>query len=152
MPDKYKVFDVGPMSDWNRFYGGLSPATAAPGRKFLDQDLALDFFGVSINSREPGQGADYWHAHSILEELYFFLEGEGEMALDDEVVPVTSGTAIRVAQGVMRTWRCKPDSPVPLKWICIRAGGAKLKDIPKDAQPITDRPFPWPLVPPSPRS
>jgi mannose-6-phosphate isomerase-like protein (cupin superfamily) len=145
MAGKYQVFELGSLESWGQYVGGLSPQTTAPGRKFLEKDLALDYFGVSINSRLPGEGADYWHAHSVLEELYLFLEGEGELALDDEVLPVKAGSAVRVGQGVMRTWRCKPDSPVPLKWICIRAGGAKLAEIPRDAQPIRDRPFPWPL-------
>ena len=56
----------------------------APGRFFLETAVPLEYFGVSINSREPGAGADYWHAHTTLEELYLFLEGEGEMALDDD--------------------------------------------------------------------
>lgn len=144
MPDAYQVYELGPTDTWGNFTGGLSPQTSAPGRRFLDKDMALDFFGVSINSREPGTGADYWHAHSVLEELYLFLEGEGELALDDQVIPVKAGTAVRVGQGVMRTWRAKPDSPTPLRWICIRAGGAKLAEIPRDAQPLRDRPLPWP--------
>ena len=143
MADKYQVFELGPMDQWAQYQGGLSPQTAAPGRKFLEKDLALDFFGVSINSRVPGEGAHYWHAHSILEELYFFLEGEGELALDDQIIPVKAGTAVRVGQGVNRTWRCKPGSPVALKWVCIRAGGARLAEIPRDAKPDFDKPLPW---------
>jgi uncharacterized cupin superfamily protein len=142
MPN-YEVFQYGPLDRWGAFYGGYSPQTQAPGRKFIDKEMELEFFGVSLNSRVPGEGADYWHAHSILEELYLFLEGEGELALDDAIIPVKAGTAVRVGQGVMRTWRCTPSSPVPLKWICIRGGGARLKDIPRDAAPIRDRPLPW---------
>ncbi len=139
----YQVVEFGPMESWGAFFGGYSPQTLAPGRKFVDREMDLGYFGVSLNSRVPGEGVDYWHSHSVLEELYLFLEGEGEMGLDDRVVPVKAGTAVRVGQGVLRTWRCAPTSPVPLKWICIRAGGARLKDIPKDAAPIRDRPLPW---------
>jgi len=48
-----------------------------------------------------------------------------------------------VGTGVMRTWRCKPDSPANLKWICIRAGQIPLPAIPDDAVPIRDIPMPW---------
>jgi uncharacterized cupin superfamily protein len=143
MSGKYQIHELGPMSSWGDHVGGLSPQTQAPGRRFLDKDLALDFFGVSVNSREPGEGAHYWHAHSTLEELYFFIEGEGEMGLDDEIIRVHPGTAVRVAQGVRRTWRARPDSPGPLRWLCIRAGGAKLAEIPRDARPDLETPQPW---------
>jgi uncharacterized cupin superfamily protein len=143
MEKAYQVHELGAPSTWGAYVGGLSPQSTAPGRHFIDKDLPLDFFGVSINSREPGTGADYWHAHSILEELYLVIEGEGELALDGDIIPLHPGTAVRVGQGVMRTWRAKPDSPVPLRWICIRAGGAKLAEIPRDAAPLRDRPLPW---------
>ncbi|MBN2528551.1 MAG: cupin domain-containing protein [Deltaproteobacteria bacterium] len=143
MQKKYQVYEHGEMDRWGDYTGGLSEATTAPGRFFLDKEMDLDYFGVSLNSRLPGEGAEYWHAHSVLEELYIFLEGVGELALDDEIIPVQAGTAVRVGQGVMRTWRASPDSPVPLKWICIRAGGARLAEIPRDAAPLRDKPLPW---------
>jgi mannose-6-phosphate isomerase-like protein (cupin superfamily) len=143
MPANYEIHELGALPTWGEHFGGLSPQTSAPGRRFLDKDMALEFFGVSVNSREPGTGADYWHAHSVLEELYLFLEGEGELALDDEIVKVKAGTAVRVGQGVMRTWRASPSSPGPLRWLCIRAGGGKLKEIPRDATPDRTRPLPW---------
>jgi mannose-6-phosphate isomerase-like protein (cupin superfamily) len=143
MAKKYQVYEHGNMDHWGEYYGGLSEASMAPGRHFLEKDMDLEFFGVSLNSRLPGEGAEYWHAHSVLEELYIFLEGKGELALDDEIIPVQVGTAVRVGQGVMRTWRASPDSPVPLKWICIRAGGDRLANIPRDAVPLRDRPLPW---------
>ena len=143
MSKSYQVYEHGELSRWGAYTDGLSPQSTAPGRYFLEKQLPLEFFGVSLNSREPGEGADYWHAHSTLEELYLFLEGEGELAMDDDIIPVRAGTAVRVGQGVMRTWRASPNSPGPLRWICIRAGGAKLKEIPKDATPRRDRPLPW---------
>lgn len=135
MSAKYEVHEFGSMDVWTDHNSN--------GRAVIDHAMNLDFFGVSINALLPGKGVDFWHAHSVLEELYLFLEGEGEMALDDEIVPVKGGTAVRVGQGVMRTWRAKPDGEVALKWICIRAGGAKLKDIGRDATPIRERPLPW---------
>jgi uncharacterized cupin superfamily protein len=140
---KYQVVEVGALSEWGDYFGGFSPETSLFGRRVLEKELALDFLGITVNSRLPGEGADFWHAHSILEELYLFLEGEGVMALDDDVVPVKAGTAIRVGQGVMRSWHTNADSPTALKWVCIRAGGDRLADIPGDAQPDRTLPLPW---------
>lgn len=141
----YQIADVGSLGEWGDFFGGFSPDSSYLGRRLLDREIPLDFFGVTVNSRLPGEGVDFWHSHSALEELYLFLEGEGEMGLDDEVVPVRAGTAIRVGQGVMRTWRCTPDSPTALKWLCIRGGGAPLADLGGDATKLdaSERPLPW---------
>jgi uncharacterized cupin superfamily protein len=140
---KYQIVELGSLDRWGDFFGGFRPETSVLGRRVLERELALEFFGITVNSRLPGEWADYWHAHSILEELYLFLDGEGVMALDDEVVPVKAGAAIRGGQGVMRSWHTNADSPTALKWLCIRAGGDRLADIPPDAEPLRDRPLPW---------
>ncbi|WP_395639672.1 cupin domain-containing protein [Pseudolysinimonas sp.] len=98
---------------------------------------------MTANSMLPGEQAGYWHTHSQVEELYVFFTGRGEMGLDDVVAPVTPGTAIRVGQDVWRTWRALPDSPEPLTWICIRAGGSELERMPGDATRDTEKPMPW---------
>ncbi len=139
---KWKLTETGAMNSWKDHVGGRFNVQ---GKKFVDRDLALEFFGVSVNELSPGQAAPFWHAHSVLEELYLILEGEGEFALDGEVVEVKPGSALRVGQNVMRAWRCKPTSEEPMRWICVRGGGAKLAEIPPDAKPIliNEKPFPW---------
>jgi mannose-6-phosphate isomerase-like protein (cupin superfamily) len=109
----------------------------------IDHEINTEVIGFTATAYEPGEEAGYWHSHSELEEVYVFLEGEGQMGLDDEVVDVHPGTVVHVGTGVMRTWRCKPDSPAQLRWLCIRAGGGPLKAIPDDAHPIRDIPMPW---------
>ncbi len=139
----YEIVDVGTIDEWGEYYGGFRPETSLLGRHVLDHDLPLEFFGITVNSRLPGEGADYRHAHSVLEELYFFVDGAGAMLLGDEVFPVGPGTAIRVGQGVMRSWYCLPESPVPLAWLCIRAGAGRIEANPSDASPLRDVPLPW---------
>ena len=143
MEKAYTIFELGSPGAWkdnvtiNRISG--QPMV---GRRFVDRDLPLVYFGVSVNSTAPGDGAGYWHSHSVLEELYLFLDGEGELALDGEVLRVGPGTAVRVGQGVQRTWRCLPSSPVPLRWICVRGGGAPRAEIGDDTTRGT-LPLPW---------
>ena len=65
------------------------------------------------------------------------------MGLDDDLVDVRPGTVVRVGQGVWRTWRCTPDSPDQLRWLCIRAGGDELPHLPDDSERAVDRDMPW---------
>jgi len=109
----------------------------------VDHELVGEVIGVSATAYEPGEEAGYWHSHSEIDEMYVFLEGEGQLALDDEVLDVRAGTVVQVGVGVMRTWRCKPNSPSQLRWLCIRAGVKPLPSVPNDSEAIWDRPMPW---------
>jgi quercetin dioxygenase-like cupin family protein len=139
----FSVTQIGPLESWRDSFGGFVPATTRAGRRVVDHELSPGLIGMSATSYEPGEQAGYWHSHSVLEEVYVFLEGLGQMGLDDEVIDVQPGTVVRVSPGVMRTWRCVPESPTQLKWLCIRAGQDPLPAIPDDAVPITDIPMPW---------
>lgn len=140
---KYEVLEIGAIDEWRSHYGGFRPETSREGRRIVDHELVTQYIGLSANSYEPGEEAGYWHAHSAIEELYVFLTGRGEMGLDDAVVPVGPGSVVRVGQGVVRTWRAMPDSPEPLTWFCIRAGGGEIEHMPEDSQRDESRPSPW---------
>ncbi|WP_430867301.1 cupin domain-containing protein [Demequina aurantiaca] len=139
----FQVTNIGPLSEWGAHFGGFTDQTQREGRRVVDHALDMQFIGVTSNAMAPGDQAGYWHAHTEIEELYMFLDGEGEMALDDQVIPVVAGSTVRVGQHVRRTWRCSPDSPTTLKWLCIRAGGDRLAAIPTDAERDTKTPMPW---------
>ena len=139
----YSITNIGPLDSWRDHFGGFVPATTRTGRRVVDHELNGDVIGISATAYEPGEQAGYWHSHSEIDEVYLFLEGEGQMGLDDEVIDLHPGTVVQVGTGVMRTWRCKPDSPSQLRWLCIRAGVIPLPAIPDDAVPITDIPMPW---------
>ena len=139
----YSVTNIGPMDRWREHFGGYVPETNKQGRRVVDHELESEVIGLSVTAYEPGEEAGYWHSHSELEEVYVFLDGYGQMGLDEDLVEVAPGTVIHVGTGVMRTWRCRPDSPSQLRWICIRAGGGKLEAIPTDAVPIRDIPLTW---------
>ncbi|MEO8529085.1 MAG: cupin domain-containing protein [Pseudolysinimonas sp.] len=138
-----QILELGAIDTWRDFYGGFRPETSRDGRRVVDHELPMQYIGMTSNSYEPGESAGYWHSHASIEELYVFLTGRGEMGLDDQIVQVVPGTAVRVGQGVMRTWRCVPDSPEPLTWFCIRAGGSALDRLPSDSTRDADRPMPW---------
>lgn len=56
-----------------------------------------------------GKGA-YGHRHKTQEELYYVVSGKLEFKLEDEVIEVGPGTAVRVAPEVARSvWNEGPD-------------------------------------------
>ncbi|MSS85443.1 cupin domain-containing protein [Actinomycetaceae bacterium WB03_NA08] len=133
----YKISQVGPIDEWNSLNG------VAPGKVFLEEALGAEFIGLSVNSTEPGQSSPLWHTHRAVEEIYVFLEGDGELALDEDVIPVKAGTVVRVGPDVWRALRCLSDSSTPLKWICLRGGGAPLGSLGNEAEIDQERSYPW---------
>lgn len=133
----YSVANVGPTSSWDAL------ESPYPGKKFVEKDLASTFMGLSVNSTEPGQSSPFWHTHNQLEEIYIFLDGDGEMAIDDDVVPVSAGTIVRLGPNAWHGLRCLPESTVALKWLCVRSGGDQLATIGNDAELDRDRMWPW---------
>lgn len=139
----YEVIEIGASDQWRQYYGGFDPSRLRDGRRVVDHELAMQYIGLSVNALEPGEEAGYWHTHSEVEELYVFLDGHGQMGLDDDLIEVRPGTVVRVGQNVWRTWRAKPESPTELRWLCIRAGGVPLPKNPNDGSRDTERPMPW---------
>lgn len=135
--------NIGALSDWREHFGGFDASRSRQGRRVVDHEITMQFIGLTANALEPGEQAGYWHTHSRVEELYVFLEGDGQMGLDDAVVDVHAGSVVRVAQGVWRTWRADPASSSQLRWLCIRAGGEELPHLPNDGERSTERPTPW---------
>jgi len=50
-------------------------------------------------ARLPAGGATTPHKHLKTEEIYFILEGQGEMRIEDEVRPVRPGDAVAIPPG-----------------------------------------------------
>ncbi|MFD5216033.1 cupin domain-containing protein [Microbacterium sp. NPDC058345] len=139
----YQVTEIGGLDAWRDHFGGFAPSRSRDGRRVVDHELTMQYIGMTANALQPGEQAGYWHTHDKIEELYVFLEGRGQLALDDDMVDVEAGTVVRVGQGVWRTWRARPDSPGELRWLCIRAGGEQLPHLPDDSRRDPERPTPW---------
>ncbi|GBD04013.1 hypothetical protein HRbin19_01319 [bacterium HR19] len=78
---------------------------------------------VSINVLKPGYVNPYLHVHRYHEEVYIFLEGEGEMMIGDKVIKVKEGHIVRVDPEVKRGVRNPDSSKSNLVFICVRAQG-----------------------------
>jgi len=139
----YEVVEIGAPEQWRAHFGGFDEARSRDGRRVVDHELTMQYIGMTANALVPGEEAGYWHVHTRVEELYVFLDGVGEMGLDDDVIEVRAGSVVRVGQGVARTWRARSDSPGELRWLCIRAGGEELPETPNDSSRLPDRSLPW---------
>jgi mannose-6-phosphate isomerase-like protein (cupin superfamily) len=66
---------------------------------------------------EPGEGT-VRHHHRIAEEIYYLIEGTGEMEIDGEVTTVGPGDAILIPPGAWHRIRAIGDGPVRLLCAC----------------------------------
>src|SRR5690606_41633114 len=96
----------------------------------------------SVNGLGAGKSSPFWHRHARTEEVYVFLGGTGRMALDDEVVEVREGSAVRVAPNTWMAVHADADSATDLRFVCVRAAGVPLAEIGRDAE-MSHEPFPW---------
>ena len=60
--------------------------------------------------QHSGGKGGYGHRHKSQEELYFVVAGELQFKLDDEVIEVAAGTAVRIPPGTVRSvWNERPE-------------------------------------------
>lgn len=139
----YEVLNVGAPNQWRDYFGGFRPESSRDGRRVVDLEMNMQYIGLTVNALTAGEESGYWHKHSVVEEVYVILAGRGQWGLDGNLVEVEAGSVIRLSPDTWVTWRCHPDEPHQLQWICVRAGGTELPDSPNDATVDRDRPMPW---------
>lgn len=117
--EKFQVRSYGGLGAWADFVLPHPKFGLVPGKQFLRSELGLTGIELSLNSLAPGKAIPFLHGHRQNEELYLFLSGHGQMLLDDQVIEVAAGTAVRVAPPVLRSWRNTGSEA--LTCICIQA-------------------------------
>jgi mannose-6-phosphate isomerase-like protein (cupin superfamily) len=121
----WQLVETGPMTGWSDYVLQRPQGPALKGKDFLAQKLGLTAMEISINAMPPGQSAPFSHAHKQNEELYLFLSGQGQMLLDDQVIEVGPGSALRISPSVFRCWRNTGD--VPLTCVIVQAKAGSLE-------------------------
>ena len=89
-------------------FGGKYPGTM----RFLTGPLEAEQVAITHRDMPPGSGGKggYGHRHKTQEEIYFVVSGRLQFKLDDEIVDVDGGSAVRVAPEVVRSvWNEGPD-------------------------------------------
>jgi mannose-6-phosphate isomerase-like protein (cupin superfamily) len=83
--------------------------------RFLTEHLGCEQVAFTWRRMPAGTGGkgSYGHRHRTQEEIYFVVSGKLELKLEDEVIEVGEGTAVRVAPEVVRSvWNEGPDDAV----------------------------------------
>jgi mannose-6-phosphate isomerase-like protein (cupin superfamily) len=103
--DTYTVVKRDETSDFMAQYPGFGEMrsyTAPLGAK------QVGFSWRRMPEKTGGKGS-YGHRHTDLEEIYFVLSGTVQFKLDDDVIDVDPGTAVRVGAEVVRSiWNDGP--------------------------------------------
>lgn len=96
--------------------------------RMLTRDLEAEQVAFTYRRmpEHTGGKGSYGHRHEEQEEIYFVVSGKLQFKLDDEIVELEGGTAIRVAP---RTWRSVwNDEPEDAELVIVSKvvpGGAK---------------------------
>ncbi len=138
---QFSAAEFGSPAQWREFVLEHARRGQVPGKTFLRQVLGLTGMEVSFGSMLPGEGSAALHAHQQNEELYLFLEGEGEMQVDGERIPLRPGTAVRVAQGGNRAWRATGQKA--LAYMVIQAKAGSLEQASGADAILSELPLSW---------
>ena len=82
-------------------FGGKYPGAM----RFLTEDLGSEQVAFTHRVMPPQSGGkgSYGHRHKTQEEIYFVVSGTLQFKLEDDVVDVAAGTAVRVAPATVRS-------------------------------------------------
>ena len=94
----------------------------------LKEQLGLTGCEISQNILSAGSAVPFYHAHKQNEEVYIFLEGEGEIELDKEKIAIKANEILRVAPSVMRKISAKTN----LRFLCVQVKENSLTQWSKD--------------------
>ena len=114
----FTQLDAGPIQRWPD-YNVTLPDLEIPGKLFIKDILGLTGCEVSINAMPPGGAVPFYHFHQQNEEVYIFIQGQGQLQIDGEILPVKEGSIVRVSPAAERTWRNTANTP--LVYIVIQA-------------------------------
>lgn len=116
----FSVAEAGPSSQWGKFHFPHPSGFDVEGKVFLKETLALTGMEVSLNRLKPRAFVPFLHKHTLNEELYYFIAGQGEMVVDGTAFPVKAGSSVRVAPAGERSWR-NPSETDDLVYLVIQA-------------------------------
>ena len=88
-------------------FGGQYPGEMKMLADPLDTEQVA--FSYRRMPQHTGGKGGYGHRHNTQEEVYFVVSGELQFKLEDDVIDVPAGTAVRVAPGTARSvWNERP--------------------------------------------
>lgn len=95
-------------------------------RTELHDALNLTGAEISVNLLPVGANVPFIHSHKQNEEIYAILEGEGNILIDGESVPIKAGDWLRISPSAKRQLFAAEDKN--LKYICIQVKSNSLEE------------------------
>lgn len=117
----FTATDFGKMSEIKDYVLELGPEVKIPGKVFGGQSVNATGAEFSFQTFAPGTETGFLHTHKNHEELYFFLSGNGEFQVDNEIFPIKEGSVVRVAPDGRRSVR--NNGTEPLLMLCVQYRG-----------------------------
>jgi uncharacterized cupin superfamily protein len=99
-------------SVFKNFYSNGAFDESSACKIFLGEQLNSKAVEISFGVMGPGNKVPFYHAHKENEEVYFFISGEGEFEVDDQIIKIGPGSVIRVATPGKRTWQNTSEQPL----------------------------------------
>ena len=138
----YQIANIGAFKTLNKnVFAPEGTPIKIVGKLFLGDLVGLNSMEISLNKIEAGTGMSFFHRHTNHEEAYIFLAGEGEMSIDDEIVPVKEGSVVSVQPDAKRSWWNTGDTDLSYIVIQAPAGGMKAPGVSDGV--LLDGTVPW---------
>lgn len=82
------------------------------GKVFLKDATQASGTEISFQELPPQTDLSYFHIHNENEETYIVLKGSGDFQVDEDCIPISEGSVIRVAPQGKRSLRNSSDKPM----------------------------------------
>lgn len=102
--EAYQVAHLGPLDKIEQ-YPLVLPDREVRGKVFIKDLIGTTGSEISINKLPAGGAVPFSHAHKQNEEVYLFVKGQGQMAIDEDVFEVKEGSIVRLAPRAVRCLR-----------------------------------------------
>ena len=90
-------------------------------RYVVTDNTLLNNLVLSSTRLQPNKATN-GHSHKGQEEVYFFMYGEGEMEIDDEIFNVRAGDIVQIPDGAFHRVYANENG---LYFVCVFDGGRK---------------------------
>jgi uncharacterized cupin superfamily protein len=104
------------------FTGGSPSPFLGYGRPLGAEQLGLNVRVLAPHTAHvpPNEDPSWGHSHTRIEEIYFVLDGEVSLKVDDEVLTLGSRDAVRLAPETPRAMRNDTDAPAAVLMCSVR--------------------------------
>lgn len=127
----YSAINIGSLDDI-KDYSLIHPKTGkeVKGKLFLKHLTNATGTEISFTTVPPKTALGYFHIHNKDEETYIILKGSGFYQVDDDCLPIKTGSVIRVAPEGIRSL-CN-NSEEDMVYVCIQSKKDSLEEYSSD--------------------